>query len=141
MKSHKGYGPAVLARRSSIRVAFAVTLLTCAVVVGTALSEPVGSQVRVSQAGPNGSPDFNASNSAVAYSPQANRYLVVWEADDTTNGELEIFGRLVTAAGKPAGREFRISDMGPNGSPSFGAQNAGRRLQHAGQRVPGRVGR
>jgi hypothetical protein len=48
----------------------------------------------------------------------------VWEADDTTNREQEIFGRLVTAAGKPAGRQFRISDMGPNGNVNFGAQNA-----------------
>ena len=37
MKAAKRYGPAVLAGRSSISVAVAVTLLTCAVVVGTAL--------------------------------------------------------------------------------------------------------
>jgi hypothetical protein len=110
-------------RQLATRLAPAAVLLAAVLSAATAFSEPIGSQVRVSHAGRDGSPKFNAANSSVAYSTRTNRYLVVWEADFKTDGEQEIFGRLVTAGGKPVGRQIRISDMGPNGNPGFIAQN------------------
>jgi len=37
--------------------------------------------------------------------------------------EDEVFGRRVDAAGNPIGGQFRISDMGPNGSTTFEGQD------------------
>jgi Ca2+-binding RTX toxin-like protein len=81
---------------------------------------------RVSDMGPDGSTNYAASNPAVAYNAQANEYLVVWNGDDDTaplvNGEFEIFGQRLTGSGGEAGaNDFRISDMGPDGSTAYGA--------------------
>ena len=81
----------------------------------------VGSQTRISQVGPDGNPTFDGLAPAVAYNPQANQYLAVWEGDDVTDEETEIYGRLVSATGAPAGPEFRISQVGPEGNPNFDA--------------------
>ena len=97
----------------------AAAALLALVVGASALAEPIGSQVRISQMGPDGNTDFAGRDPAVAYNSQANQYLVVWDGDDVTNGELEIFGRLVDAAGSPVGGEFRISQMGPDGNFNF----------------------
>ena len=56
---------------------------------------------------------------AVAYNPDANEYLVVWEADDTVQGmvneEREIFAQRVSYNGVLVGSNLRISDMGGSG--------------------------
>src|SRR5919197_6698163 len=77
--------------------------------------------------GPDGSSSFNAVDPAVAYDATNNEYLVVWQGDDDTtplvDDELEIFGqRLNAATGAEVGtNDFRISDMGPNGSTLYRA--------------------
>ena len=72
-------------------------------------------------------PDSNASYDAVAPSivanPTAPEYLVVWEGDDNTlplvDGEFEIFGQRVSAAGTEVGTDdFRISEQGTDGNPA-----------------------
>ncbi len=89
----------------------------------------LGSQVRISGAGPNGDPSYEARNPAVAFSPTANEYLVVWEADDDANGladdEFEIFGQRLKASGSQTGaNDFRISDVGNMGYPNYDAGHA-----------------
>lgn len=100
-----------------------VVVAGSAVGAGSASAEAIGSQTRVSQMGPNGDLDFEASNASVAYNSAANEHLVVWNADDGTaplvDGEFEIFGRRMDASGNPIGGQFRISDMGPDGSLSY----------------------
>ena len=92
---------------------------------------------RLSDMGPDGdgssgatdrTAGFDAFDPAVAYGREANEYLVVWEGDDDTGalveGELEIHGQRVAAAGVEVGlNDFRISDMGPDGDPSFDARS------------------
>ncbi len=63
---------------------------------------------------------------AVAWASTSNVYLVVWSGDDSLSGladdEFEIFGRCVDGAtGAPVGSNFRISDMGPDGSADYDA--------------------
>jgi hypothetical protein len=90
-------------------------------VAATVAAAPIGSQTRISQVGPDGNPAFDGLAPAVAYNQEANEYLVVWEADNTTDDEIEIYGRIVSANGGWLGSDFRISQMGPDGNPSFDA--------------------
>jgi hypothetical protein len=95
--------------------------------IDAATGAPLGADdFRISDLGPNGDPDFDATFPAVAYDSGANQYLVVWMGDDDAgglvDGELEIFGQRLSAAGAPLGaNDFRISSMGPDGSASFDA--------------------
>jgi hypothetical protein len=101
-------------------------------IFGQRLDAATGAQLganhfRISDMGPDGDTHFAAGNPAVAYNPTNNEYLVVWEGDDNTgllvDNESEIFGqRLNAATGAEVGaNDFRISDMGPDGDPTFGA--------------------
>jgi hypothetical protein len=86
----------------------------------------LGTRIRVSDMGPDGNPDYSASNPSVAYNPANDQYLVVWYGDDNTaplvNNEREIFGQLLGAAGGAVGvNDFRISDLGPDGDPAYNA--------------------
>ncbi|MCI0683012.1 MAG: Ig-like domain-containing protein [Gemmataceae bacterium] len=77
---------------------------------------------RISRMGPEVGGAYGAFVPAVAYNSTDNQYLVVWDGDHTTNGENEIFGRLLDAAtGRALGADFRISDMGPDGNTAFDA--------------------
>jgi hypothetical protein len=81
---------------------------------------------RISQTGPDGDPAYDVFSSAVAYNQTSNEYLVVWSGDDNTpplvDSEEEIFGQRLSATGGAIGADdFRISDMGPNGDPEYGA--------------------
>src|SRR5262249_42575623 len=77
---------------------------------------------RISDMGPDGNINFEAVRPAVAYNPGNNEYLVVWEGDDNTDDEVEIFGqRLSPAGGEGGANDFRISDMGPDGFNDFQA--------------------
>jgi hypothetical protein len=81
---------------------------------------------RISDMGPDGSPSFGAADPAVAYTPTANEFMVVWQGDDDTaplaDNEVEVFGQRLDASGSPIGaNDARLSDMGPNGSVAFGA--------------------
>jgi len=80
----------------------------------------IGSDIRISDMGPDGNGSYDAVAPAVAYNATNNLYLVVWEGEDDTaplvDGESEIFGQLLTAAGSETGtNDFRISDMGTDG--------------------------
>ncbi len=72
---------------------------------------------------------FDAFNAAVAYNSTNNEYLVVWygDLDDGTlvDEEFEIYGQRIDAStGTAVGNDdFRISDMGTDGSTSFAAFN------------------
>ena len=84
---------------------------------------------RISDMGPDGNKSYEAFHASVAYNPADNQYLVIWNGDDNTaplvNNEFEIFGQRLTAAGAGAGaNDFRISDMGPDGTTSYEAYDA-----------------
>lgn len=78
---------------------------------------------RISDMGPDGDPDYDAFDAAVAYNSVNNQYLVVWAGDDTPGGlvdeEYEIFGQVLTATGSQLGySDVRISFAGGTGSSS-----------------------
>lgn len=82
---------------------------------------------RISFMGTEGMANFDARHPVVTYNPTRNEYLVVWSGDDNhaplVEGEFEIFGQRINAAdGSLVGtRNFRISDMGPNGNRNYDA--------------------
>jgi hypothetical protein len=81
---------------------------------------------RISDMGPDGDPNYAAYAPSVVYSSADNQWLVVWHGDDNTaplvNNEFEVFGQRLTASGTEGGaNDFRISDMGPDGNPSYDA--------------------
>jgi len=82
----------------------------------------------ISDMGPDADVAFGAFRPDVAFSGSSNQYLVVWYGDDDqgtlVDDEFEIYGQLLDASGTPiGGNDFRISDMGPDGNPSFDALN------------------
>ena len=82
---------------------------------------------RISNMGPDGDTNFDAYNPAAVYNMTENEILVVWHGDDTegtlADEEFEIFGqRINTITGEKVGDDdFRISHMGPDGDPNYGA--------------------
>ena len=58
--------------------------------------QPIGGKFRISDMGADGNAAIDASNATVAYNPDANQYLVVWEADDAVDGQNEIYGQRLT---------------------------------------------
>lgn len=90
----------------------------------------IGTVVRVSEMGPDGDEAYDAFNPALAYNPDNNEYLVVWQGDDDAGGladnENEIYAqRLSGSTGqRVAGTEnVRISSLGPDGDASYRAQH------------------
>ncbi|HPK04150.1 MAG TPA: hypothetical protein PLS90_17025, partial [Candidatus Sumerlaeota bacterium] len=69
----------------------------------------VGDQIRVSDMGPAGDTEHEASDPAVAYNPDDHEYLVLWSGDDVNSGEFEIHGQRLSAAAEPLGENFRIT--------------------------------
>lgn len=100
-------------------------------VVGSNGNETGVNDFRISDMGVDGDIDYDARQPCVAYNPNDNEYLVVWEGDDSAaplvDGETEIFGQRISAmTGEELGaNDFRISDMGPNGDPAWDAQKPG----------------
>jgi len=96
-----------------------------------ATSQPVGvapfaqvgeNDFRISHMGPDAISNIDVEGEAIAYNSQQDEYLVVWWADDTTDGEIEIYGQRVNAeTGGLLGNRFRISDMGPPGDTLYPA--------------------
>ncbi|HEX5036663.1 MAG TPA: DUF4215 domain-containing protein [bacterium] len=81
---------------------------------------------RISDLGPDGNAAYDADDPAIAYNPTANQYVVVWigdtDAGALVDGEDEVFGQRLNAAGGIVGaNDFRISDMGPDGSTTYKA--------------------
>ncbi len=84
---------------------------------------PLGDDFRISTMGGTGDASFDALTPAVVWNALNKHYLVVWSGDDGT-GDLEIYGQLIDADGGEIGADdFRISDMGFDGLPSFSATN------------------
>lgn len=76
---------------------------------------------RISDMGPNTDIDYLGLGAAVAYSSASNEYMVTWFGEDNTgtlvDGEFEVFGQRLDASGIELGdNDFRISNMGPDGS-------------------------
>ena len=100
-------------------------------IFGQRLSAATGNSVgvddfRISDMGPNGDFAYSALNPAVAYNSTGNDYVVVWYGDDNiaplVEGENEIFRQRLSAAGVELGaNDFRVSDMGSDGSADFAA--------------------
>ena len=95
--------------------------------VDGATGAEIGSDLRLSDMGPDADPGYVAFDPAVAYNSTGNEYLVVWWGDDDTAplvlGEYEVFGQRVDgASGAEIGaNDFRLSDMGLDGNAAFDA--------------------
>ena len=82
---------------------------------------------RISDMGPDANTTFDARMPDVVFNVGVGEYLVVWEGDDDTpplvGGEDEIFGQRIDGAtgGEVGSNDFRVSDMGPNGSDLYAA--------------------
>lgn len=100
-----------------------------AAVFPVVIDPEIGSNdVRISDMGPDGDAAYDGLNPAVAYNSLDNNYLVVWEGDDTpgdlVEGEMEIFGQIVSASGSQVGySDVRISFTGPDGNTAYAARN------------------
>jgi hypothetical protein len=83
---------------------------------------------RISDMGPDGNDDYGAFFVALAYNSSDNEYLAVWDGFDDTaplvSGEREIFGQRLRGidAAQVGSNDFRISDMGPDGSTLYKAE-------------------
>jgi hypothetical protein len=89
----------------------------------TAAGAPVSlTDIRISNVDPGGA-ERDAELPAVTADPEANRYLVSWQADDDElDDKLEIYARLVSGAGTPdAAGDFRISNGAPDSEQTFDA--------------------
>jgi len=80
----------------------------------------------VSPMGPNGDPEFDARDPAVAFDPSSGEFLVVWTGKEVNtgglvNGEFEISAQRVDSDGSLVGSRVRVSAMGPDGDPTFAA--------------------
>ena len=79
---------------------------------------------RISFMGTDGDDDIDAVDADVAYNSTDNEYLVVWEANETINGPVEIYAQRFNATtGGEIDVRIRISDMGA--TDTDGAFNAG----------------
>jgi hypothetical protein len=82
-------------------------------------------QVRISDMGGTGNAAYDAGDPAVTYNSTDNQYLVVWEGDDATDGEFDIFGqRLDGATGEELGaNDFFLSNVGSGPNTQYDALN------------------
>lgn len=95
--------------------------------VDAATGAPIGvDDRRVTNAGPDGDPAYDAVEPDVAWSPAGGSYLLVWSQDDDAGGlvagEFEIFGRRLDPDGIPLEAPFRISAAGVDGDPTADAR-------------------
>ncbi len=84
----------------------------------------IGADFQISDAGASSA--FLAQTPAVAYNSAVNEYLVVWKGEDDfgglVDGEFEVFGKRLTAAGATIEGTSRLSNMGTNGTPNSSVQ-------------------
>ncbi|MBN1868498.1 choice-of-anchor J domain-containing protein [Candidatus Sumerlaeota bacterium] len=76
---------------------------------------------RISQMGSDGETSTVANSPAVAYNAANNSYLVVWSGSETTPGEFEIYGIPLGPNGNAIASRQKLSAMGPDGDPAYGA--------------------
>jgi hypothetical protein len=92
--------------------------------IDAATGAAIDPRFRISDVGSDGDPAFDAYDPAVAYNSVDDEYLVVWQADDGVDDELEIYGQRLNAAGGEIGEDdFRLSNMGASSDPAFDAFN------------------
>lgn len=93
----------------------------------SAAGDEIGDDLRISFHGPDGDTAHRAERPSIAWDATAARWLVVWEGTASLDGELrredEVFGRRLMGDGTPDGETFRMSHQGPDGDPSFDADN------------------
>ncbi|MEM8532091.1 MAG: hypothetical protein AAGF95_14695, partial [Chloroflexota bacterium] len=90
------------------------TAIAATAVTATPTPIPTPPYIRISERAPTSARDSRAEYPEVAYNPNANEYLVVWEAEDTPDGSRQIFGQRLTADGQEIGPDdFQISAMEP----------------------------
>jgi hypothetical protein len=86
---------------------------------------PIGTNVRISQMGPDGNATYAATNPAIAYNAADNQYLIVWTGDTNTgeliDNEFEIWGQRLSATGVELGGDFRISQIESDGNAAYSA--------------------
>jgi hypothetical protein len=79
---------------------------------------------RISDMGGSGDADLDALDPAVAYNPIDNQYLVVWEGDDYTADEFDVYGQRLTATGGGVGpNDFVVSNPGSGPNADYDAVN------------------
>jgi hypothetical protein len=88
--------------------------------------QTIGSQFKISDMGPTANRSYDAIDPVVAYNSNENTYLVIWRGEDgnlvNAIGEFEIYGQQLNSSGQEIGSDdFRVSDMGTNGSSDFDA--------------------
>ncbi len=75
---------------------------------------------RISDMGPAANTSFAGLFADVAYVAASDEWLVVWYGDELTDQDIEIYGQRLSLAGAEIGTDdFRLSDMGPDGSGNF----------------------
>ena len=89
---------------------------------------------------------LNPFHISIAHNHLDNEYLLVWNGiEQFVAGvfEREVFGQRIDGlTGAEVGpNDFRISDMGPDGDPSFSATTTGVALQRRRQPLPRRLER
>ena len=88
----------------------------------------LGSDIRVSRMGPDGSSDYKGYAPVVVYNRRAHVYLVVWQGSDDgrfgdrplASNEYEIWAQQLDArSGELKGDRVRVSEMGPDGDTGY----------------------
>jgi hypothetical protein len=99
---------------------------------GGDLVETGPNDFRVSHAGPDGDPDYEAWLPDAAFSEAGGEYLVVYQGDDNTGGlvhrEYEVWAQSIRDSEDVASLEMpdrtRLSDMGPDGDRFYAGATA-----------------
>lgn len=93
---------------------------------GSAIIELGENDFRISRVSDPAVGTFDATDPTVVFNSSDQEYLVLWEADVSSDGlvegEFEIFGQRIDAiSGELLGERIRVSAMGPDGNPDFDA--------------------
>jgi hypothetical protein len=80
---------------------------------------------RISDMGPAGNTSFHGLDPDVAWNSQTNEWLVVWQGDETTDNDTEIWAQRLASNGTAVGiDDFALSNMGPAASNLYWALEA-----------------
>jgi hypothetical protein len=98
------------------------TALILAATAASAFADfaPTGSDLRISNAGPDNTTPTFAAAPEITHNAVSNEYLVVWDDDRLSDGEAEIFGQRLNGAGAEIGGDFRISNVANDVSAAAG---------------------
>ena len=96
---------------------------------GTTGEEIGSNDFRISDMGPDSDTNYDVLDCDLAYNTIDNEFLVVWTGDDNrwslVEAEYEVFGQRIDADAMTeiGANDFRLSDMGPDGSPTYDASS------------------